>query len=109
MLVDIAYLVFTSITLGVPADATAIAFMSVFIPRVLLIRLAYVSEGAVRAEFASRLAVVAADADATALLHNLFPAAAVARLQTSLPVLPEVCRGVAVLYADLGKCKRQEI
>jgi class 3 adenylate cyclase len=100
--VDIAFFAYSSVTSFVPVDATFIAFASVFFFRCALLTLVSLSEGASRADFTNRLALAAADADATALLRNLFPAAAVERLQVGVPVLPEVRHGVAVLYADMA-------
>jgi hypothetical protein len=51
---------------------------------------------------AAHAAILCADAEATGLLLNLFPAPAVAAFKSGSPFPPVVYPTVAVLYADMG-------
>jgi hypothetical protein len=98
---DIAFVTEEGVRLGVSSDIALIAFLSLLAFRAALVWCSYVQEASVRDVFASRLAVVAAEADATGLLRNLFPESIVTCLVRGEAVPSRFCPNVAVLYADL--------
>ena len=99
---DILFFSISYMFYDIDSGILAIAFFSLLIFRISTAMGAHSLERSTRWQTASRLALDSAASEAKALLHNLFPAEAVALIRQGGKVPARVYRGVAVLYADMA-------
>ena len=100
-LIDIAFCVLRMYQLDVHGHIAAIAIVSNFAFRCLFVTSSYFSESDVRNDFASERAILAAEQDATDLLHDLYPPPRVNDIITGNKSTTVVYHNCGILYMDL--------